>query len=126
MRTEMGAGSSTDTRGTLARDRFARIPPAGKRRIPPWEDGGGGRLAYGARAMPAPGYVHPVQPVSRRDRLIDVAICAVILLVGVPPTLESGELGAGTDLDTVALLALLPAVFLRRRHALGACVAFFA
>jgi signal transduction histidine kinase len=54
---------------------------------------------------------------------IDAAICAMLLVIGVPPTL-SGELGAGTWADTALLPTLVAPVMISRRAPLTAAAVF--
>ncbi len=63
---------------------------------------------------------------SRREFAVDLAISGALLVFRVPITKRSDQVGAGTDLDTVLLPAVLLPVLLRRRAPFGAAVALAA
>jgi signal transduction histidine kinase len=59
----------------------------------------------------------------RRDFLIDLALCVVLLGLSIPVTMQSGEVGAGTVIDTLVLPAVALPVLWRRRAPFGAAAA---
>jgi signal transduction histidine kinase len=62
----------------------------------------------------------------RRALALDAVLCLALLAAGVPPTMQSGKIGAGTALDTVLLPTLIVPILLRRRSPVLAAGAFAA
>src|SRR5919197_6193183 len=73
------------------------------------------------------GYARQVNLSSRRRRLaFDLALCAALFAFGVSVTTRSDEAGAGTNLDTLFLPAVILPILWRRRSPLGAAAALAA
>jgi hypothetical protein len=81
-------------------------------------------------AIPERGYARLMNAWSRRGHLVlDLAICAALLAFGVSITTQPDAptgAGAGTDLDTVLLPAVVLPVLLRRRAPFAAAAALAA
>src|SRR5919197_721717 len=73
------------------------------------------------------GYARHVNMSSRRRRLaFDLALCAALLAFGISVTTRSDEAGAGTNLDTVFLPAVILPILWRRRSPFAAAAALAA
>jgi signal transduction histidine kinase len=78
-------------------------------------------------ALAVGGYRGRVNGGSRRWQLgVDLAICGALLAFSVPYTMSAEDVGAGTDLDTILLPAVVLPILLRRRAPLAAAAALAA